>query len=261
MFSLFSIPVESLSLEQVLEKIKKFTFQPIGLFHIVSLNPENIVISQTNKQFFYVLQSNQIALIDGIGVFVTARLCGLPTKERITGVDLFQMLLKLAGEMSLRVLLIGAKAKIAESIADCYSRSYPKATFVGIQGYQNISKPTEHEEIQVRSIVSTIRPHFIFTAFGSPAQELWFSSHKDMLQGIIYMGVGGGFNYVSGLSKRPGKLIQTLGLEWLYRVIHEPYRAKRQISRLPVFISLSMKHILSCIMHKTTHGTTHQKRY
>jgi len=157
--------------------------------------------------------------------------------------------LDLAGAISSRVVLIGSQANLADKIAKCYSQSYPKATFIGINGYQNKQKPTHEEERHIEDIVRATRPHFVFVAFGSPFQEIWIDTHRTLFKGSICMGVGGAFNYLSGLSRKPPDVISRFGLEWIYRLFSEPWRMGRQLTRLPYFVVLVFKEWIWCIMH------------
>ncbi|MCX6732290.1 MAG: WecB/TagA/CpsF family glycosyltransferase [Candidatus Roizmanbacteria bacterium] len=241
--TLFQLPIDPLSLNDVLEKIKLYLSAPLQFKHIVSINPENVVVAHQNSSFLEVCQHADLALTDGIGIVIAAKLQGLFIPERVSGSYLLPKLLELAGQMSSRVVLIGSQANLADSIAKCYSRAYPKATYIGIEGYQNKLNPTPEEEAHIESIVRDTRPHFVFVAFGSPYQELWINTHKKMLQESICMGVGGAFDYLSGASRRPSNAISSTGFEWLYRLIRQPWRAKRQISRLPIFIGMVLKQL------------------
>lgn len=243
--SLFQIPLDPLSYNDVLEKIKKYLSDPPVFRHIVSINPENIVLAQDDSAYRDVCNKSDLALTDGIGVIFASKLLGKNIPERVPGSFLLPKLLDLAGTMSLRVVLIGSQANLAGNIAECYSRSYPKAKFIGIEGYKNKSKPSRDEEQIIEDIVRTTRPHFVFVAFGSPFQELWIYSHKTLLKDSICMGVGGAFNYLSGVSPKPPQQITRWGFEWLYRLIQEPWRAKRQFSRLPRFALLVLKQLFS----------------
>lgn len=247
--TLLNVPIDTPTLNDVLDSIKKGLNSSPHFTHIVSLNPETMMIARKNKQLFAVYQKSDLALSDGIGVFLAARLLSIPVPERVSGSTLLPKVLDLAGQMSSRVLLIGSQANLAESIAKCYSRSYPEATFIGIRGYQNVSKPTQEEETEIQAIVRRTRPHLVFVAFGTPSQELWIEAHKDLLQGSICMGVGGAFDYLSGATRKPNPLIVQFGFEWLYRLITQPWRAKRQFTRLPAFVLLVMAEKLRCIMH------------
>ena len=149
-------------------------------------------------------------------------------------------LIKMASERRLRVLMIGGKSYLADGLAKCYQKKYPKAKFLGTIGIKNIKKPTKIEEEAISSIVVGYKPHFVFVAFGSPNQELWIERHKKQFAGRVTMGVGGSLDYLSNNIKRAPVYIQKIGMEWLYRLTIQPWRWRRQV-RLIKFIWLVIR--------------------
>lgn len=234
----FTLPTATKN--DILEKIKKYIISPRGFFHIVSINPEIIVLALQNRTFKKVVKTAQTTIIDGVGIDIAARMLNIEAGERYPGVDLMNNLISHAGNKRLRVLLIGGKGKVAEKLAECYSRSYPRAKFVGIQGVSNIKKPSREEEKEIFRIVRVLKPQIVFVAFGSPYQELWLVKHKKHFMGKVTMGVGGSFDYLSGAIQRPPVFIRRLGLEWLIRLIRQPWRLKRQL-RLLIFMYFVIK--------------------
>ena len=228
------------SKKSVLEKILLYIGKPTGFFHIVSLNPENIVITTESESFKRVVETAQIKLIDGIGVVLAGRLAGVEVGERVTGVGLMEDLLKMASDRRLRVLMIGGKENLALRLAKCYSDQFPEAKFKGIHGIANIKNPIAGEESKIFSIVAAYKPHLVFVSFGSPDQELWIAHHKKEFNKCIVMGVGGAFDYLSREIDRAPVFIQKVGLEWLYRLTNQPWRWKRQL-RLLKFIGLILQ--------------------
>ncbi|QQG44251.1 MAG: WecB/TagA/CpsF family glycosyltransferase [Candidatus Roizmanbacteria bacterium] len=224
----------------ILEKIKKYISDPKGFFHIVSLNPENLVLCQEDSEFEKIVETAQIKLVDGMGIVLAGKMTGVKVGERVTGVRLMSELVRLAGESSLTVMLIGGKENLALELSQCYQRLYPDAKFVGLEGIKDIKNPEQDEEEQIFSIVTAVRPRFIFVAFGSPYQEKWLWRNRAYLQGAVCMGVGGAFDYLGGNAKRPFKIIQQLGLEWLFRLVNQPWRWRRQL-RLIKFFELVLK--------------------
>ena len=228
------------SKKSVLEKILLYIRKPTGFFHIVSLNPENLVAATENESFKRVVETAQIKLIDGIGVVLASRLVGIEVGERVTGVGLMEDLLKMASDRRLRVLMIGGKENLALRLAQCYSDQFPEAKFKGIQGIANIKNPMSGEERKIFSIVAAYKPHLVFVSFGSPDQELWIARHKKEFNKCVVMGVGGAFDYLSREIDRAPVFIQKLGFEWLYRLTNQPWRWKRQL-RLLKFIGLILQ--------------------
>lgn len=246
---LLGITIASQSKSIILYKIKKYLEQPVGFFHIVSLNPENLVIAQENLEFKKVLETAQIKLIDGVGIILAARLLRIEAGERVTGVELMEELIKLAGERRLRVLLIGGKDNLAERLANCYQKRFPEAKFLGLEGIKEIKNPQKKEEEKIFSIVADFKPHFVFAAFGSPDQELWLARHYHRLAGVVGMGVGGAFDFLSGRVPRAPSIIRRLGFEWLFRLLVQPWRWRRQ-RRLVKFAWLIFLELFSIFVNK-----------
>lgn len=225
------------SKSSILEKILLYIAKPTGIFHIISLNPENIVIATENILFKKIVETAQMKIIDGVGVVLAGRWLGVEVVERVTGVGLMKDLLKVASDRRLRVLMIGGKANIALELAKCYSMKYPEAKFIGLNGIADIKNFRKEEEDKIFSIVTDYKPHLVFVAFGSPTQELWIERHKREFSNCVVMGVGGAFDYLSGNITRPPTIIQKLGLEWLFRLFHQPWRWRRQL-RLIKFLRM-----------------------
>lgn len=245
--TLLEIPIEPLAKKDILEKIIKYIQHREGFFHIVSLNPENLVIATKNPKFKKALQEATIRIIDGMGIYVACVLMAVPVSERVAGVDLMEELLKIAHKGSLRVMLIGGKPKVAEEVIECQKKQFPGIHMQALQGISDISQPSVKEEETILSIVADYKPHMLFASFGSPFQELWLERHKDRFDNIIVMGVGGAFDFLSGRLPRAPQAVRTIGLEWLFRLIIEPWRLKRQ-TRLLQFIWLVVKARLQSLL-------------
>ena len=237
---ILDIMINSESKTSILEKILLYINKPTGFFHIVSLNPENLVVSTENESFKRVVETAQIKIVDGIGVVLAGRWLGVEVGERVTGVGLMEDLLKMASDKRLRVLMIGGKKNLALRLAQCYIDQFPEAKFFGLKGIEDIKNPRKAEEDKIFSIVATYKPQLVFVAFGSPDQELWIERHKKKFTNCVVMGVGGAFDYLSGNVVRSSVFIQKIGGEWLYRLVIQPWRWKRQL-RLLKFVWLIIK--------------------
>lgn len=243
--SLLGLRLNTVSRQDTLEQIKKYIHDPTDSLHIVSINPENVIVASENEEFKKVIETSQIQLIDGVGITLASKILGFKV-ERFTGVDLMQELIKSADALRLRVLLIGGRSNLAIQLAECYNQTYSKASFKGIEGIKNIKNPLKSEEKNIFSIVSHFKPQLLFVAFGSPEQELWLDRHKRQLTGIICMGVGGAFDYLGKTLPRAPKFIRSTGLEWLFRLFQQPWRWRRQL-RLIKFCWLVIKQKLGIL--------------
>lgn len=242
--NLLGICIAPVSKDTILEKIKKNIDSNAEFMHIVSLNPEICMLAQQDKEFRNIVETAQIQIVDGVGVRAAGYLLGIPMSERMSGVDLMDTLMNLAGRKRLTVVLIGGSKKIADNLANCYQRQFPEAHFFGFEGFSDVRKPTEKETEAVFSIVRARRPHFVFAAFGSPEQEKWLWRNRAELDGIVCMGVGGGFDFLSGSVPRAPTLVRSVGLEWLYRLIRQPWRWRRQVRLLSFILAVMRQYIV-----------------
>ncbi len=256
---LLGITLPSVTKLNTLEQIKKYILLHEDFVHVVSINPENIIVAQRNKEFKKAIETAQIKIVDGIGIVIAAQILNIPIGMRLTGIDLMEELLELAGTMRLTVLLIGGRPKLALKLAKCYQKQFPEATFIGVEGIKNIANPTTKEEKKLLSIVGSVKPNLIFAAFGSPAQELWLARHKRKFKGIVCMGVGQGFDVEGGLVKRAPIWVQELGFEWLFRLLTQPWRWKRQL-RLIRFMWLVVKEKLDAVFFRPPHPGREPRR-
>lgn len=248
---IFDIPIEPVSKSTIREKIKKYLFSPSDMLHIVSLNAENLMIAHNHHLFKRVLVKAQIKIIDGMGVSLAGRLLGVRMGPRIAGVDLMTDLIAFASHERLRVVLIGGKNKVAERVAQCQKEKYPQLDCIGIEGIVDMRKPAKKEEDNIRAIVLDKKPNLLFVAFGSPSQELWIDRHRDLFHGMVCMGVGGAFDYLSGSVPRAPRLVRGIGGEWIFRLCVQPWRFKRQL-RLLSFLILVIKRYFLLLFKKNS---------
>lgn len=234
---LLGITIPTASKNDIREKIVKNITDEKKFFHIISLNAENIVLTAENPEFKRVVEAAQMCIIDGSLVTVAAKLCSIPTGDRYPGVDVMSDLLQQAHNRRLRVVLIGGGPKVAEMTVECQKKIYPNVAFAHTAGFADISKPTPAEEKEIYSIVAATKPHMVFVAYGSPAQELWIERNSKLFDGMVVMGVGGAFDFLSGKVPRAPQFIRSLGQEWLFRLLIQPWRIKRQL-RLVKFLWL-----------------------
>ncbi|WP_281658687.1 WecB/TagA/CpsF family glycosyltransferase [Halobacillus sp. Cin3] len=196
---------------------------------IVAINPEKILKAQEDQDLKALLNKATYQIPDGVGVLLASKLNKGGIKERVTGIDMLLTLCKQAADNGKSVFLYGAKPGVAEEAKDKLIEQYPNLHVAGVlDGY-------EKDEQKVIQTINESGADILFVALGSPRQEYWIVDHMKELNVSIFQGVGGSFDVISGRVKRAPALFQRFGVEWLYRLISEPWRIKRQI-RLPLFL-------------------------
>ena len=196
---------------------------------IVAINPEKIMKAQEDRELKSLLNQATYQIPDGIGVILASKLKKGRIRERVTGIDMMLKLCKEATNNGKRIFLYGAKPGIADEAKARLEEMFPGILIVGtLNGYE------KNEEVIERTINNS-GAEIVFVALGSPAQENWIIAHKEKLNPSVYQGVGGSFDVISGRLNRAPAVFQKFGLEWLYRLLKEPWRWKRQLE-LPKFL-------------------------
>ncbi|MEH7309687.1 WecB/TagA/CpsF family glycosyltransferase [Priestia megaterium] len=196
---------------------------------IVAINPEKIMKAQEDRELKSLLNQATYQIPDGIGVILASKLKKGRIRERVTGIDMMLKLCKEATNNGKRIFLYGAKPGIADEAKAKLEEMFPGILIVGtLNGYE------KNEEVIERTINDS-GAEIVFVALGSPAQENWIIAHKEKLNPSVYQGVGGSFDVISGRLNRAPAVFQKFGLEWLYRLLKEPWRWKRQLE-LPRFL-------------------------
>ncbi|HRN96420.1 MAG TPA: WecB/TagA/CpsF family glycosyltransferase [Candidatus Levybacteria bacterium] len=192
---------------------------------IVTPNPELVVMGLASKPYQDILNAADISLPDGVGIVWASKVLGKGIKARISGVDFMKSLCEKVSKQPVTIGLFGAQPGVAEETANCLRKMYSDLHISYVSDTWNLQKATE-EKIDI-----------LFVALGSPKQEQWIYEHLEELPVKVVMGVGGSFDMISGKVKRAPEFVRSLGLEWLWRLMIQPWRWKRQL-RLLEFIRL-----------------------
>lgn len=214
--------VNNISIDEALDK----AFSIIKRGHpglIVTPNPEMIMAGQKDVELMNIINSADLALADGVGLMIAARLKGRRFKHRVAGIDLMTNIIDMCKRNGLRVFFFGGREGVAEKAAERVGG------IVGtMQGFT----------LSDRLVLDKIReakPDVLFVGLGSPKQEKWSARHLRDLGVPLIMCVGGSFDVLSGNVRRAPAFMRFIGLEWLWRLILEPSRIFR-MAVLPRFL-------------------------
>lgn len=236
---ILGVPVDDVTLPESIAQIRDWIGSGgVRLRQIVTVNPEFIVAAHRSAEFGDVLERADLATADGVGVMLAARLLGQPLRARVTGVDLVEALAT-AGSPVARLFLLGAAPGVAERAAAALAARSPGCVVSGT--WPGSPHPDDAQEIMER--IRAAGANVLLVAFGAPTQDLWIDRHRTELAAcgiVVAMGIGGTLDYLAGAVPRAPGAIRCLGFEWLYRLIRQPWRWRRQLA-LPVFAALVLR--------------------
>ncbi|MGL5440377.1 MAG: WecB/TagA/CpsF family glycosyltransferase [Filifactoraceae bacterium] len=208
-------------------------------FVIVTPNSEIVMDANYDKKLGNFIENADLVVPDGIGLVMGSKVIKKPLRERVTGIDLMDRLLKYADENKKSVYLLGAKDGTARMAGENIKKKYPNLILAGTHhGYykgMHCGHKGHPEEVEVLNEIKGKNVDMLFIGFGAPKQEMFIDEYKNVLGAKILMGVGGSFDVISGNIERAPQIYQKMGMEWFYRGIKEPWRFKR-MAKLPKFV-------------------------
>ncbi|GAA3619643.1 WecB/TagA/CpsF family glycosyltransferase [Secundilactobacillus similis] len=189
---------------------------------VVTANPEIVMYARQHPSYQTLLENADYVTPDGIGIIKGAEILKTPLPERITGYDTMLALLAWGNQRQRSVYFVGAKQEVITDLKRVVANRYPHLKVLGARnGYFDDFAPIADD-------IAQQQPDMVFLAIGFPKQEELIAAYQHLNHGL-WMGVGGSFDVLSGHTKRAPKFFQEHRLEWFYRLISEPTRAKRML--------------------------------
>lgn len=229
---IFGTKVHNTTLEEATKTIELY-LKSEKLNVIYTPNTEIIMSAKDDENLKRLLNDGDLVTADGIGLVYGAKIKKRPLKERVTGFDMSINMLKIANENNYSLYLLGGKDGIAKDAVNNIKKDYPNVKISGYHhGYFKGSHTGDLDSEDENNIINEINsksPDIIFVGLGFPKQEIWIDSNKDKIKSRVIIGNGGVMDILSGNAKRAPDIYQKLGLEWLYRLVQEPSRIKRQM--------------------------------
>jgi len=222
--------VDDVTSDETLDRVERFIAEREPR-QICTVNPEFVMQAQQNGAFRKVINDVALCIPDGVGLLWAARRLRHPLRERVAGSTLVVQIAERAAQSGWRLYLLGGAPGVADRAAAILQARYPGLVVAG--AFPGSPAPDEENDIVER--IRAARPDVLFVAFGAPAQDLWIARNQSRLQVPVAMGVGGSLDFVAGVARRAPEWVQRIGLEWLYRLIREPWRWRRQLA-LPRFV-------------------------
>lgn len=241
----------------------------VGISHIVTPNPEQLVLAWKDRKFKSALLAAEVRLPDGFGLIWASKVLSLSgkaqvLKNRVSGREVVVPLIEIAQKNHQNILIVGGKnyhrrvvqgksyqvievtKQSLKNFSDVVGTEHTEfSTLWWTPGYSDVFNPSESEEFELQEVIKKIRPSVVFVAFGAPSQEYWGVTHKEFLESVgvrIVMSVGGSFDVLLGLVPTVPSWMAKNGFEWLFRLVSQPWRWRRQLN-LIVFGWLVLKEL------------------
>ena len=202
-------------------------------------NSHMTVLAHQHASFRAALKKALLILPDGKPLAIACSLLYNQKQERIAGMDFMPALLAQLDNLGGKIFLYGSTDHVLELLKERINVLYPGVEIVGSISPSFSGTTAEENAMHIRQINES-GANFVLVALGCPKQEIWMAKHYKAINAIL-LGVGGAFPVLAGVQKRSPKFMQSLSLEWLYRLQQEP---KRLFKRY-LFTNVSFMYLLS----------------
>ncbi len=203
-----------------------------------------LVLMQRDIEFRNANNSS-ISIADGMPLVWISKLFKKPIPERIAGADLFEEMCRISSDKGYKFFFLGSTEETLAKIFSNLKERFPSLKIVGAHSPPFKNEFNEEENLEIINKINDARPDILWVGMTAPKQEKWIYRNLDKLDVKVAIGIGAVFDFVAGRVKRAPKWMQRSGLEWFWRLIHEPRRLwKRYLIGNTVFMWLLIRELI-----------------
>lgn len=243
--NILGVEVDKITQKEAIGVVLKW-LKSNGRYYIVTPNVEMVILAQGDKEFRKIINQADMAIPDSARFgWAEHQINSRNSFNRLTnwpmflfskvysdfpvttGVDLTKQLIKEAAEKGLVIGFLGSSQKVAINLVERLKKRYPKLKIALVDPDIEVDSNGNQKNDQNQLDRTEISIDILFVALGHGKQEKWIAKNRHKYQIKVMIGVGGALDYLSGSVQRSPKWLQSLGFEWLFRLIIQPWRIKR----------------------------------
>lgn len=214
--------------------------------YVCAANVHMLMEAHDSPEFNKIVNSADLVTPDGMPLVWMMRLKGIKDQERVYGPTLMLHCLETATRDKIPVGFYGSSSEVLILLVDKMKDRYP-----GLQVAYSYSPPFRElfaaEDQDICQQIQNSGARILFVGLGCPKQEFWMANHRDRVN-VVMVGVGAAFDFHAGVKPQSPAWLQAVGLEWLFRLFHEPRRlAKRYLYNNPRFVLLAIMDIMGIL--------------
>jgi N-acetylglucosaminyldiphosphoundecaprenol N-acetyl-beta-D-mannosaminyltransferase len=234
--------VDATSYTHAAEEILRWARQGESRYVCVA-TVNNAVEAHDDSRYATVMNGADLVTPDGVPLVWGLRMLGVPEATRVYGPDLTPVICEQAAAHGVPVGFYGATEEVLDALEANLTRRFPELE-IAYRHSPPFRPASADEQRQTVESINRSGARILFIGLGAPKQERWMAAQKGQLRAVM-LGVGAAFDFLAGNKRQAPRLVQQLGLEWLYRLVHEPRRLwRRYLYRNPRFVALFATQLL-----------------
>lgn len=217
-------PMDLVKPEEVLHHIQQAVRQDAKSL-IANHNLHSLYLMQKRPELGAFYDKADLIEVDSTPLLAFSRALGLHSRafHRCTYLDWRDHFWSVANREGWRVLSVGGAPGVGDEAARRLKARYPDADIAIHHGFFD-ARPGSSENAAVLDRITSFQPHILFVGMGMPRQELWIADNFERLPDCIILSVGAAFDYEAGVQSAAPRWMGRAGIEWAYRLVHDPKR-------------------------------------
>jgi N-acetylglucosaminyldiphosphoundecaprenol N-acetyl-beta-D-mannosaminyltransferase len=230
--------------EEVLHHIQQAVRQGAKSL-IANHNLHSLYLMQKRPELGAFYDKADLIEVDSTPLLAFSRALGLHSRgfHRCTYLDWRDHFWSLANREGWRILSVGGAPGVGDDAARRLKLRYPDTDIAIHHGFFD-ARPGSSENAAVLDRITTFQPHILFVGMGMPRQELWIAENFERLPDCVILSVGAAFDYEAGVQSAAPRWMGRAGIEWAYRLLHDPKRLFVRYCVEPwTLLPLALRHI------------------
>ena len=195
---------------------------------VFCINPHSYQVAIEDKEFERALFSSSLLVPDGVGIVWALRFLGLRTSERVSGPDVYHAVMQELCSRGGSAFFLGSSQHTLKKLVKSVHQKYPNVNVVGHISPSFSNRLSEEESNDIVHKINGAEPDVLWVGMTAPKQEKWLAQYEDRLAVKLACAVGAVFDFEAGTAARAPKILQVMGLEWLFRSLISPARLGRR---------------------------------
>jgi len=192
---------------------------------VANYNAHGVYLAHRHEDFSRFCQFADLIEVDSTPIILFTRMLGLHARpfHRCTYLDWREHFWSLANRDGWRIYYLGGAPGVVEEASRRLGETYPGAVIGGRHGFFDAT-PGSADNEAVLADIAEFKPNILFVGMGMPRQEAWLLHNARVLPPCVTFSVGAAFDYEAGVQKAAPRWAGRMGVEWLYRLLHDPRR-------------------------------------
>jgi len=243
-FAILGVKINELTLAETIDVINYWVENKLKNY-VVLTGAHGIMEMQDDPELLQINNCAGLVTPDGMPEVWIGKLKGFKNIGKVYAPEIMMEIYKKGCEKKYRHFLYGGKEGVAEKLAKVIEEKYPgnKVTGYYCPPFRQL---TVEEKQSVIKKINDSKADIVWCGLGCPKQERWMNEFRPLVNPSVLIGVGAGFDFLTGEKPLAPYWITRSGFEWFYRIFSDPKRLIRRYGKIvPRFILLNLFEILT----------------